>query len=496
MFKVVLIFVLSFIYLMAEDCIECHNIEKFDEVNHNFTCKECHVKKENYKNFNHDTDLVLHPDSIENVDMFCGSCHKKDIEGLHSSSHMSLKNEINKTRKMWGIKNSNVDLQSIPTPHGDINNPEDLVDDFLRRKCLKCHIGNQGSGEAGMYRGKGCMSCHMEYSSDGKYKGSDLTTKDKKPYAKIHKLNSRPPMSACLSCHNKNFVGTDYLGLFPKDFDKSYRAPITKEGKYPRKMYGTSYHHLKEDVHYQAGLECVDCHKKDNIMNSSHINSTVLCMDCHKNISKIEAHESYHDNLSCTTCHASWQMSNYELSVFRDDIADYDKWKNLMNQEDAYLESFLKKAIKSKKKPKPFMPDWVNKTMKDGIWYTGWRFRRWEHLLLGNDIDGKVKILRPMYQYRISYRDKNATVVLNDVNVLNNDKIEGFSPYSPHTISKNAKSCESCHENSLLLKPVKNSGTVLDLLSGKVVDGTPLTKDQLIKLQSKKYKRIRLKMLF
>jgi hypothetical protein len=500
MFKIVFIFFLIFLNsLFAQDCISCHTIEKFDELNHNFSCLECHVKPQDRASYEHDTDIVLHPDSLENVEIFCSKCHKNDIKSVKNSLHVSMKNEINLTRKLWGQKGSDIDLQSLPLPKSHVSEPKDLVDDFLRRKCLKCHIGSQGSGERGMYRGKGCMSCHMEYSEDGKYKGSDISVKEKRPYAKIHTMSKKPPMSACLSCHNKNFVGTDYLGLFPKDYEKSYRAPITKEGKYPKKIYGNSYHHLSQDIHYQKGLTCVDCHKKNEVMGVHAQKSDIkkaTCKDCHKQIVKNEAHENYHENVSCSTCHAAWQMSNYELSVFRDDIADYDKWENLMAQEDAYLEKFLKKAIKSKNKPKPYMPDWVSQKMEKGIWYSGWRFKRWEHLLLGNDENGQVKILRPMFQYRISYRDENKTMILNDVHSLEGKKIEAFVPYSPHTITKKAKSCESCHENKLLLNPPKNTNTVLDLFTGQIQHGSPLSKEQIKKLQSKEYKKIRAEMLF
>lgn len=500
MFKLIsLFFILFASVLLAEDCISCHTIEKFDEVNHDFSCSACHIKPENRDSYNHETDIVLHPDSLENVEIFCASCHKNDINSVKNSLHVKMKNEINLTRKLWGEKGSDVDLQTLPLPKSHIVEPKDLVDDFLRRKCLKCHIGNQGSGEKGMYRGKGCMSCHMEYSEDGKYAGMDITVKDKRPYAKTHSMSRKTPMSACLSCHNKNFVGTDYLGLFPKDYEKSYRAPITPDGKYPKKIYGNDYHHLNQDIHYQKGLTCTDCHKKDEVMgiHAGKDNITkATCIECHSDISKNEAHANYHDNVSCSACHASWQMSNYQLSVFRDDIADYDKWEALTAQEDVYLENFLNKAIMSKKKPKPFMPDWVDEKMEKGVWYSGWMFRRWEHTLLGNDEEGKVKILRPMFQYRISYRDENKTMVLNDVHSIDGEEIEAFIPYSPHTITKNAKSCESCHENKLLLDPPQNTNTVLDLFTGKVKNGTPLSKEQLDKLQSEKYKKIRAEMLF
>jgi hypothetical protein len=496
MFRLVFFFLLL-INLHAEDCISCHTIEQFDKTNHNFECSLCHLEEDKRTNYNHQKDIVLHPDSLNNAEIFCASCHRKDIDNIKHSLHGTLKNEINLTRNLWGVKENNVTINSLPLPKDDIHNTQDLVDDFLRRKCIKCHIGNQGSGENGMFRGKGCMSCHMEYSIDGKYKGSDLTVKDKKPYAKTHTMSKKTPMSACLSCHNKNFVGTDYLGMFPKDFDKSYRAPIDSKGYYPNKIFGTDYHYLSEDLHFTLGMTCADCHTKKDIMEDDSTESTnnAQCKDCHKDIRQNEAHDEYHDNISCSTCHSSWQISNYELSVFRDDTADYDKWKRLVNQEDAYLSGFLNKVFKTQKNPKPIMPDWITLEEKDGIWYSGWQMRRWENLLIGNDKNGKIKILRPMFQYRISYRDKDGQMVLNDISKINEQKIEAFIPYTPHTTSSKAKSCESCHENPLLLNPYIETNTVQDLLIGKVVNGTELNQEQIMKLKSMRYKKTRLKML-
>jgi hypothetical protein len=477
----------------AEDCVECHAVEAFDPIHHDFTCKACHVLPQHRTNYNHASDIIANPDSLEYAPIFCGECHEKEITDVAHSSHVTMQNAINQTRTLWGFLNSNVTKDTLPHPPLHVEEPKDLVDDFLRRKCLKCHIGNQGSGEAGMYRGKGCMACHMEYAKDGKYQGNDLTMRGKRPFAKTHSMSDEVPMSACLSCHNRIFVGTDYKGLFPVDHDKSYRAPITKEGKYPEKLYGTRYHHLSQDVHYKQGLTCKDCHGKAEIMEGK---QALTCKDCHNDISQNEAHAAYHDTLDCSTCHAAWQMSNYELSVFRDDTKDYGKWRNLMEQEDAYLEGFLKEAMSAKSPPEPRMPDWLEGEEKEGIWYSGWRFRRWEHVLLGNDEEGKIKLLRPLFQYRISYRDNNGTMVLDDVRTLEGEAIEAFSPYVPHTIGKQAKSCESCHENPLLLNPPSKTGTVLDLLTGEVKNGTALSGEQLQKLQSQTYKKIRAKMLF
>ncbi len=404
----------------------------------------------------------------------CVECHEKEVKNYKHNIHYTLKKAINITRKAWGVKDSNVTFQTLPKSKLNIKKVSDLVDDFLRRKCLKCHMDSKVNNGYGITRGIGCLSCHSKHQSSGKCQRSKIS------------------INKCLSCHNKNYVGGDYLGLFPKDEDRSYRAPLTKEGNYPPVKYGIDYHHLEEDIHYKKGLTCVDCHNAKDM----HEGRKAKCTDCHKNLSK-KNHTSFHKNISCSACHSSWNNNSYELSVFRDDTASYKKWKNLTMQEDEYLSIFLSKALKSKKKIKPQMPDWVSGGLKEGVWYSGWRYKRWEHFNLANAKDGKIKIIRPLFQYRISYRDKNGIMVFDDVNKINGKKIEIWLPYTPHTISKNAKSCESCHENPLIINPKITGYEVLDLqIPNNIINGFKLTNKQIKKMTSQKYKKIRAKMLF
>ena len=404
----------------------------------------------------------------------CIDCHQKDANRCKHSIHYTLKKAINITREIWGVKDSNVTYQTIPLSKKSLKSVSDLVDDFLRRKCLKCHVSIKSSGERGMKRGKNCLACHTKHQIGGEFK------------------KSKTPMKKCLSCHNKEFIGTDYKGLFPKDYDKSYRAPLTKDGFFPPQKYGIDFHHLSQDIHFKKGLTCASCHSFKDMIGEK----KVQCIDCHKQIAK-KNHPNYHKNISCVACHSSWGVYSYELSVFRDDIADYKKWKNLTLQEDGYLKNFLKRALKSKKKIAPKMPDWVLKKMKRGIWYSGYRYRRWEDLYLANSKDGKVVLIRPLFQYRISYRDKNGKMIVDDKSGIAGKKIEGWVPYYPHTIGKYAKSCEECHVNPLIMDKNRKTPGVLSLKKPEnIIGARSLTKEQIEKMSSKKYKLIRAKMFF
>lgn len=398
----------------------------------------------------------------------CLTCHPKKMAQCKKSNHYTLKNAINITRKTWGIKNSDVTLQTLPQSSIDIKKPAHLVDDFLRRKCLKCHLTSKVINKTNNL----CLSCHNRHTN------------------KFDTKKAIPTMDKCLKCHNNNYIGTDYKGLFPHDYDRAYRSPITKDGYYPNRPYGIDFHHLSSDIHFKANMSCIDCHNKKDKNKSWE--DKVDCKSCHTKLT-IQNHKIYHKNISCSACHSAWNISNYELNVLRDDTPNYQQWKRLIVQEDIYLENFLKKVLKSKTITKPKMPDYLTNKLRDGIWYSGYRFRRWENFFLVNSNDGDIKIAQPLYQYRISYKDKNGIMILDDITKQNGEKLEAFLPRTPHTIVKNGKSCEMCHENKIMLdKNLINKG----ILKGKILKGYSLTKKQLKRLNSKYYKEQRAKILF
>lgn len=477
-FFVLLIFA-SFLWSM-EDCKSCHNVETFDKKNHNFSCKTCHVPA-NIPNPTHD-DVIANPTEDKYVYIFCALCHEKRISTCKQSSHFTHKNEIKTILHAFNI-DGDYTIKNLPSPK-KINSKEDMVYDLLRRKCLKCHMDNERFYESGSAHGKGCMACHGKYASDGKYKGTDEIVKGESPHAKTHKLIKKPPMSACLSCHNKEFIGTDYLGMFPKNKDTS-----NSDSKSMPNIFGANYHYLSQDVHFAKSITCVDCHGYTNTFKDK----KVSCKKCHK-YKKNEAHQKYHENISCETCHASWGMNNYELSLTLDKSRDYKKWYNKDVLEDGFVKNFL--DYTKHHEIEPTMPDFVSGKIKKGIWYASWKTRRWENILLGNDENGKIKIMRPMFQYHLTYINEKGKKIFDDLHTdKNGSKFEVFIPYTPHTIGKKAKSCESCHENPFILNKIKTSTPMLESLNGRFYKATPLSKKQIDKLSSQKYKDARAKML-
>jgi hypothetical protein len=386
----------------------------------------------------------------------CISCHKQKELQCKKDIHNTLKNSISLTLKAWGIKDYNRSLQNLPAiSSSNIKEPKDLAIDFLRRKCLRCHLKSKEINPTN----NRCLACHNKHSNK-------LDAKD----AKAH-------MNKCLKCHNSDFIGTDFLGKFPKDFDKSYKAPLTKDGLYPKKEFRSSYHQLIEDVHYKKGFSCISCHQPQNSWK-------IDCTKCHQNITT-KNHPVYHKNISCIACHSAWQVNSYNRVLLRSDIANYKDFKRLKSSEDLYLEDFLNRAIKSKNIP-PQMPDFVDNSMHKGVWYMGYRYRRWEDSFLVN-YKGKIESARALLDFELTYiNEHNKTII-------DSKKFGGFTIAKPHTIIKEAKSCKMCHENNLNLNRAKIDSSIK---KGKLIIGKPLNKSQIEHLQSNKYRQIRAMELF
>ncbi len=539
MFKILILLILIFSAVsQAKDfrnCESCHNVEPIDSV-HKLSCVQCHVPKSLRGRIGNHSVIIKNPSSFEYVETQCGRCHERDIENVKQSLHGTLSSCINITRFIWHAQNSykpkyavhkTKTLKTIPEPKKIIKEPKDLVDDLLRRKCLRCHLQNNSYPTAGTYRAKGCAACHMEFSLSGRYEGKDGVMFNKVGYSKTHRLYKHPKISSCLACHNNEFVGTDYVGLFPQDYDISFHSPILKNGRFKKRIFGIGQHHLTADLHYKLGLTCVDCHRKREVMGDGKIYTNELeavrvrCVSCHGGYNQkpsanfvtqkgskyifrsasgkefkvvlfnknIIAHK-YHKMVSCSACHSAWQYGNFQLNLYLDKTKNYKMWRNLIYQEDPYLEGFLKRA-KIFPDLKPLMPDYIDHKLKYGIWYSGWLARRWSYFTLIKGNDGSYYIARPLFQYRLTYKNKKSSIVFDDV-----DNMSAIMPYVPHTTSLYGKTCESCHNNEFLLHPDKfTNSAVSKFFEGKTLFGRRLSEQEKERLQSKKYKRVRFKML-
>ncbi len=188
-----------------------------------------------------------------------------------------------------------------PAPSADEveKNPQLAAYTYLRQECLRCHTGSKGRQKRGDYRGMGCSSCHIPYSNNGFYEGNDPTIgKAKAGHLLVHQIQagrdakvtvnnvtySGIPVETCTTCHNRGKrIGVSYQGIM----ETAYNPTYSSHGKGQPKLHTKHYLHLKEDVHYQKGMLCQDCHTSNDLHGDRFLAGATLapveieCQDCH-----------------------------------------------------------------------------------------------------------------------------------------------------------------------------------------------------------------------
>jgi len=460
------ILLLTFILLQMtfaqadESCQDCHT-----EIQSNcgLSCETCHLDPSvNFRPAKDHIPIIANPSDEQWWDIKCISCHKSEIEQFRNSLHYSAAGIINQTRYLWG-KDSKLKTKSEPDAWKELaqeknildRTPAGLVDNLLSKKCLTCHFAaDNRSGASGMKRVSGCAVCHtfIDQKTGNVQFG--------------HRFQKKPVDEICLTCHSSNYVGADYHGYFEHDYHNEYNTPAFSEPE-----FGAFQHRLKPDVHQQAGMICLDCHTVADVMGDHKSVGFegelpgVRCQECHGGFNNqratrqpgkqfdanIISHKSFHQKVSCISCHAAWSYQDYGMHLFLDETNHYEMWEDYLWQSDQQVTDLLKEqlAIPEQARESAYSKNVLSGKKSRGIWYKAWDFRRWEDPVLGMDENGFYQIIRPLYQYKITYVDSVDNVWLDSVIPIKSDGSRGWTwdVYKPHTISAKGRNCESCHGN-------------------------------------------------
>ena len=190
------------------------------------------------------------------------------------------------------------ELPDAPTVEEVHKDPSLAVFTYLRQECLRCHTGSKGRQKRGDYRGIGCSSCHIPYSNEGYYEGGDKKTSKKQGHLLTHQIQSSRkvkvqvhdinysgvPVETCSTCHNRGKrIGVSYQGLM----ETEYQSTFDSQGNAQPKLHTKRYLHMKEDIHYQKGMLCQDCHTSNDLHGDGFLGGANLaaveieCQDCH-----------------------------------------------------------------------------------------------------------------------------------------------------------------------------------------------------------------------
>ena len=225
------------------------------------------------------------PDKAK-VEKTCGKCHPRQVEDYFKS------------------KMGNATLQSSHTlftvdpqncgPWFDNGSYQEKVEELsvnftqqhnavLNRVCQRCHAS--------------CLDCHY-----APFKGEG-----------VHRFQREPDQ---LTCYGGGRAGQRLCHTGPEEYR---RGAGTIRGDFSKPPG------LPEDVHYKAGIECIECHPRSHSHDFSRFGSVDessaeqssgenVCKKCHGEI--VRASESgEHSSVACEACHIA-EIGGYQLSVW------------------------------------------------------------------------------------------------------------------------------------------------------------------------------------
>jgi hypothetical protein len=195
--------------------------------------------------------------------------------------------------KMTQVPNAPEDLSALA------EHPEQAAFTYMRAECQRCHLGVRGRERRGDYRGMGCSACHIPYGNEGIYEGKDRSIPADGPrHLLVHTIQSSRntevtihgttytgiPVETCTTCHDRGKrIGVAFQGLM----ESAYTSPFTEGGGGQADLHSKHYMAMKEDIHYQKGMICQDCHTTIDVHGDGFLAGTNLahveieCADCH-----------------------------------------------------------------------------------------------------------------------------------------------------------------------------------------------------------------------
>ena len=278
-------------------CVRCHKgIEHVSKTHGD--CVSCHGGKplEEKKEKAHQGVFgISNPEFIGRWENGCAPCHRYQFERMQSNLMYTAAGMIRNTQLTWEGEDGNsytahgekqFDAAGKPFSPKPVAELDNLSGELYRKFCARCHIGAQTTGVYSASHSSGCAACHFPWNNEGVYAGNDKTMKGKAGHSATHSMNSLPDTQACTRCHNRSGrIAFSYQGLY--DGNNGFVPTRGGEGGPTMASGARNLTHISPDVHFAAGMECIDCHTSRDVMGDGfayrnmYLQTEVACEDCH-----------------------------------------------------------------------------------------------------------------------------------------------------------------------------------------------------------------------
>jgi hypothetical protein len=446
----------------VESCVQCHVAERSGfGTGHEFAaaaCSACHAGDpgSSIEEEAHD-GMVPFPGDMATAERACGSCHANRVSGVGANLMHTGRGIVMKTRAA-------IDGEADSADHPSFQSlAMSAADSMLRKQCASCHLGQpkrQHGLDATRDRGGGCLACHINDYPD-----------DAHPALTTHVDDGR-----CFGCHSRSGrISLSYAGLaeIPAPEDPGKRPSL-------RLADGRAVERRPADVHYLAGMSCIDCHTSVGLMadagDAAHQREAVdiACGDCHGNTSTRIAMRDWPAELASMKKHVPFAANadtpflvtaKNGTPLWHVQLRADGAWLHTKNtgrrlripeptpgrhDEDSSHQRLACAACHSQWAPQCFgchmeydpdgeQWDHIDKRVTPGRWSD--RFWHADNSLpaLGVNERNAVEAFVPGMIMTVSHPDWAGEKF-----------VRRFAPLSPHT-SGASRSCESCHRSSKAL---------------------------------------------
>ncbi len=235
------------------------------------------------------------PSAPETWSESCGRCHRYQLERVQSTIMQTNQGMIRNIQLTWegedGKQYSTTgekgyDPAGKPSETVAVEELDHISGELYRKACSRCHIGGSNNDSYSAAHGTGCAACHFPWNDTATYQGGDKTMHGRAGHSASHAMSALPDTQVCTRCHNRSGrIGYSYQGLY----DGNNGLVPTRGGEAGPEM-GSGARNLTRitpDVHFAAGMECIDCHTSRDVMGDGflyrnmYLQTEIACQDCH-----------------------------------------------------------------------------------------------------------------------------------------------------------------------------------------------------------------------
>jgi hypothetical protein len=281
----------------GEGCLACHGSLEHASKSHS-GCTSCHggnAASGNKQTAHATLRGPANPASGTGWEEACGRCHRYQLERVKSTLMQTNAGMIRNIQLTWeGADGRNYsagggkfyDPDGKPAELAPVGELDNLSGELYRKFCSRCHIGAMNAGSYAAAHGSGCAACHFPWNDTATYAGQDKSMHGRAGHSADHRMAALPDTGVCSRCHNRSGrIAFSYQGLY----DGNNSLVPTRQGEAGPVMASGARNltHIAPDVHFAAGMECIDCHTSRDVMGDGfayrnmYQQTEVSCEDCH-----------------------------------------------------------------------------------------------------------------------------------------------------------------------------------------------------------------------